>query len=516
MKNMIKYTLFVACLFGSSLMHGQYFSEFSNSFPMDTKIPSVSNWCPFAGDYYLPGQEIYLEYDIWESNLTSVELGFSSTEGGNIQVLQTLPFEGPVTITLPNVSTSFAKLYIIAKDAYGHVNYHGIPNDGYLNFGAATQTLNLPAGWSGISLAYVPLDPDPVVIFADIISDIIILQDLEHIYWPGGNVFTLSAWDIFDGYVIKTNNPATIDVQGTSLECDDMWGEVPEGWGLIPIVAGCDLDAENFFWWNLWSSVIIKEACGWRVFWPAYNIKSLVVCERGKSYFVYSTMANGDFGWSPCYEGDRSTEFDDIVIPGSWNNPTSSASSHIIAFPQDVLSEAGITENMILGAFNFDGVCVGASPAKAFHITVFGDDITTEAVEGMTVGEPVYLRAWNPEAKKELLLTPDFDFSLPDQGLFSGNGMSAVTGLKVGALGVDDLSGNKVSMYPNPSTGLLTIEIHVGTEYQITITDVKGSDVASQMIDGKTTLDLTHLQKGIYFVKATSGNIVMVRKLVLK
>ena len=125
---------------------------------MDTKNPSVSNWCPFDGDYYLPGQEIYLGYDIWENNLTTVELGFSSEEGGgDIQILQVLPADGPVYITLPNVETSFAKLYIIANDAFGHETYHPIPFEGYLTLGAATQTLELPGGWAGISSAYYPL-----------------------------------------------------------------------------------------------------------------------------------------------------------------------------------------------------------------------------------------------------------------------------------------------------------------------------------------------------------------------
>jgi hypothetical protein len=62
----------------------------------------------------------------------------------------------------------------------------------------------------------------------------------------------------------------------------------------------------------------------------------------------------------------------------------------------------------------------------------------------------------------------------------------------------------------------LTIETEKTVSYLVSITDVKGTVVATQKIKGKTTLDLSYLQKGIYFVKATNGNNVIVNKLVLE
>jgi len=170
----------------------------------------------------------------------------------------------------------------------------------------------------------------------------------------------------------------------------------------------------------------------------------------------------------------------------------------------------------MLGAFAADGRCVGVSPAEAFHVTVFGDDLTTRTTDGMIPGEFIYFRAWNPDTNKEMLLSPEFDISKPDHSVFVNDGMSAVTALKVGSLGVADVSENQMGIYPNPSTALITIETHIGAETRIMITDAKGTIVLTTIVGGKMTLDLSHLQKGIYFVKATNGNNVMVKKLVLE
>ncbi len=517
MRKIKRHIILLIAMLSFATVNGQYFSAKSNTFDVDTFVPHVYCSCIEQGNYYLPGQEIYLEYFISEANLTTVELGISLEEKADIQVLGPLDYPGPVYITIPEVPpTAFAKLYIIAKDSYGHENYYALPQDGYFNIGPHVQTIDVPAGWSGISNPYIPADPNIGNILADVIDDVVILQDMEGVYWPGGNVYTLNTWEVFDGYLIKAENPFTLELEGTSLECFWYGFTFPAGWGLFSVPGTCDIDAQQFFDWMLYSSEIIKEAAGWKVLWPDYNINTIEVLERGKSYFIKSEWANEDFSFNPCWEGEKTKEFDEFRVPEIWGRPTNTATSHVVAFPKEVLEKAGITENMVLGAFSSNGDCVGASPAKACHITVFGDDNTTKSTDGMVPGDYIYFRAWDPGTKEEMLLSPEFDGNLPNQGVFNADGMSAITALKVGSLGVGDISGNLFTIYPNPSTGLLTIETNETANYLVRITDAKGTVVLIQKIGGKITLDLTYLQKGVYFVKATSGNNVMVKKLVLK
>jgi hypothetical protein len=259
----IKMIVSILLLISVSL-YGQSFSDISNAFDMDTRAPDVSTWCIEQGDYFMPGQELLLTFYLWEDNLLSVELGYSVEIGGDIQVLQILPYPEPAIITIPEVPhTSFARLYIIAKDIYGHETFAPIPDEGYFNIGPHVHSIDVPVGWSGISNPMFPVDPDVGDILADVTNDVVILQDMENVYWPGGNVFTLLNWEIFKGYLIKAQNPFGIDLEGTSMNKCMWYGwTFPEGWELFSVPGKCDLDAQQFFEWNLWSSIIIKEAAG--------------------------------------------------------------------------------------------------------------------------------------------------------------------------------------------------------------------------------------------------------------
>ena len=94
--------------------------------------------------------------------------------------------------------------------------------------------------------------------------------------------------------------------------------------------------------------------------------------------------------------------------------------------------------------------------------------------------------------------------------------MSAISSLKASALGVLDNRAGQISIYPNPSNGLVFIET-VGNElYEITISDANGSVVVTSRATGKTSLDLNHLNKGIYTVKAVNGNQVIIQKLLIE
>ncbi len=495
-------------------LSAQYFSEESNEFNIDTKIPNVSNWCPEAGVYYLPGQEIYLNYTIYENNLTTVELGFSSEENGAVQVLQTLPPTGPVNVTIPNVPTTFARLYIIAKDSYGHVNNYPIPWEGYFNIGAATQTLFIPQGWSGISLAYVPVNNDLSSMFADYMGNISVIQDLQNIFWPGGGVFTLNEWDVFQGYFIHANTTFTAQIEGSSTACDQ-WGYIPEGWGLIPIIAECDLDAENFFWWNLWSSQIIKEAAGWRVFWPEYNVKTLEVLERGKSYLVYSTMANNDFIYQPCWEEESARAISHAHTPESWNEPVCTPNSHIIVIPENVVAGSGFDETAIIGVFNNAGLCAGVASLAEKNVAVFGDIPFTEEIEGMLANEIMHFYIWNH--KKEIPVTLEFDQDFErNNGAFSANGLSVVSKIKVSPTGFKDINDSYITIFPNPAKEAFYIKTNITGNSMLDIIDARGHTVLHTDYSGERKFDLRNLSPGIYYIKIYNDDGMMTKKIVME
>ena len=76
---------------------------------------------------------------------------------------------------------------------------------------------------------------------------------------------------------------------------------------------------------------------------------------------------------------------------------------------------------------------------------------------------------------------------------------------------------NAISIYPNPSNGLYTIELADYTDASIEIYNVLGKKVKSmQQTATKTTVDLTGFPKGVYFVNILSNGEQISKKIILE
>lgn len=89
-------------------------------------------------------------------------------------------------------------------------------------------------------------------------------------------------------------------------------------------------------------------------------------------------------------------------------------------------------------------------------------------------------------------------------------------------VGVDEIESSKISIYPNPAFTDVNVSFDgKGGEYDITITDLIGRTVANQIVPdaiGSThvSMPITELQKGIYFITVTNGNLSYVQKLTVQ
>jgi hypothetical protein len=67
-----------------------------------------------------------------------------------------------------------------------------------------------------------------------------------------------------------------------------------------------------------------------------------------------------------------------------------------------------------------------------------------------------------------------------------------------------------VSVYPNPSSGIYNVNLTQTTEMgqvYIHVTDVSGKHIMSQPAhNGISTLDISHVQSGLYFVQFHDGH----------
>jgi hypothetical protein len=81
-----------------------------------------------------------------------------------------------------------------------------------------------------------------------------------------------------------------------------------------------------------------------------------------------------------------------------------------------------------------------------------------------------------------------------------------------------DITSQSFSVYPNPSlNGLVNIEYKEASSLTYySVYSLLGEEILNGTFNGQTTLDLTYLKKGIYFIRIANNRILKTEKLLLE
>jgi sugar lactone lactonase YvrE len=83
-------------------------------------------------------------------------------------------------------------------------------------------------------------------------------------------------------------------------------------------------------------------------------------------------------------------------------------------------------------------------------------------------------------------------------------------------LGVKDLAEDKLKIYPNPSSGIFTIETGKPNQYSLTISNLLGQQVYQAAITNPSTIvDLSKEAAGVYIIQVQGGLKTWVEKVIL-
>jgi hypothetical protein len=89
-----------------------------------------------------------------------------------------------------------------------------------------------------------------------------------------------------------------------------------------------------------------------------------------------------------------------------------------------------------------------------------------------------------------------------------------------GTLANESYDINNITIYPNPSTGVYTINSNTTSLDKIEVYDIMGKIIETknniQVNGNSTNLNLTHISSGIYFVKIYSNNLTTVKRILKK
>jgi len=378
------------------------------------------------------------------------------------------------------------------------------------------QSVVLPQGWSGISTYLNIWDDEVDKIFQYITEELIIVNDFEHMFWPGQNINTYEdgLWDTYTGAQIKLSAAATVDFQGLHLENKVV--DLTDDWTYLPILHPTAVPADEVFMQNPGTILFAKDIAGTGVFWPEYNINTLDMLSPGLAYLVkVAEPTSIDFGIF--YKSETvpsATRQPDNTTP--WNNPVYSNASHTIALPEPVATSTLMPGDWI-GVFNAEGMCCGIIEYTGMStaIPAFGDDITTYETDGLLEAEWMMLKSYRPATHEVFDLEVTYDASAAETGYFAINGMSVISGLKAEATGIGDHSQAQIGIYPNPTHGVLYFE-GIPSGSKIEICDVTGQLIFSTKYNNELQFDLSSHAKGLYSIRVTYEEFTTIRKVMVE
>jgi len=401
-----------------------------------------------------------------------------------------------------------------AGPAWEHDQYNRIHWTGQLG----SQTITIPAGWSGLSSFLQPAPENDIQnLFAPVLPDFTILLNNTGMYYPASGINTLSDWMSQDAFKVKMENETTLTLDG-GWELNKTF-EMNAGWNLMPVIFNDSWDVPFAAQQLGTSLVIIKEVAGSKVYWPQYGINTLYWLIPGKAYYVLLNSAGAVTFPQNDVKADVLQIPEKPNINSPWGKIQATAGAHLIAIPAELL--AGYPKGTVIGVFTSEGTFAGFETitdiARNVAITAYADDPTTDEKEGFSEEEVFIMKIFNPETGKENTTQMEFDEQMPQNRYFVNNGVSALKGLNI--TGISDIIKDRieVSVSPNPSDGVFNIgPENENLETTWLIFNMHGSMVLSGEETGDFSINMTSYPKGIYNLKISQGGLQVVEKLVLR
>jgi hypothetical protein len=378
-----------------------------------------------------------------------------------------------------------------------------------------TQVIPMPLGWNGWSSFIAPAAKATFAgIVAPVAADMIISQYFGNLYWPAYGINTMGDFSNAHGYLTKMSAQASLTITGDYASTTVA---VNAGWNIFPVLSTCNVDAAELL--NIDGFVIAVEIAGNGVYYPAYNINTLLELVPGKAYYVKTTAA-GTFTFPACvadkgYSYNKPVRSENIT---NWNDVSYTGVSHTVIFSENTSSL--LVNGDVIGAFTNGGLCAGMTIVNSTTtaMSLFADDISTNDVDGFAEGEMLNFRVMRPSTSEEFILAVTYNAQSPNfDGLFAVSGLSVIDNFTMSITGINNPSLSGLSIYPNPSTGIFNISINgMDNNIDYVIMNAQGQQVVEGKLLNSQEIDLTSQPKGVYFIKFTGNSVLRIEKVVVK
>ena len=333
--------------------------------------------------------------------------------------------------------------------------------------GPAEQVINLVPGWSMFSTYMMADNMAMDVVVAPVQENVKIVKDyLGSAYLPEYNFDGIGEILIGQGYQIKMLAEADLTVQGTYMAPEENPIELVAGWNMIGYLRLEGADAGSVLADLVDAGVIeiAKDYLG-AAFLPAWNFNGIGDLNPGMGYQVKTSEA-----------GTLTLNANDTEYRYAMLKQTSNSTSHFETalntgsnMTIGIFDEAWEVTPSIgdeISAFNSKGELVGSATytSPVTVLTVWGNDVTTDKLDGLENTESMTFKVWNNRynTTDELVVTNWIEGS----NAYETNAVN-----QIGEIGFVSNSTNssKLGLYPVPANKELNLELTLNQAQDITV-----------------------------------------------
>ncbi len=384
------------------------------------------------------------------------------------------------------------------------------------------QCLTIYEGWGGFSTFIEPLPNDSIaVVLAEMEEEMIIAirQKPYGIWWAPENINTIGKITPVLGYKAKMSADESTIVTGTQIVNKTV--DLPKGASYLPVRVPYPTDileletqlgAELLLVYNIYNPA--------ELLWPDGGLQTLDTLIPDYAYQINVHNAI-NFTYPSSKSVNQISTPEHTAFKGAnvaWNEVVNTGNTHFISISPDAMSEIMVGD--MIGVFNSQGTCVGfvelENTSDNNLVIAFGDDTyTVDIMDGLEEEEMMNFKLYRPSTEKEYALEVTWNTSMPNyDGVYAIDGMSMISNLKVGSTDISESDFANVSIYPNPTSGVLSINGLNGNA-NVSVTNVHGQLIFNAALVNNQ-LDMSNQPKGVYFIRIYNDDEMMIQKVILK
>ncbi len=379
------------------------------------------------------------------------------------------------------------------------------------------QTLELQAGWNGMSSYIVPAEPAVEDLFAPVVNDLILARNLTQVYWPEENVNTIGDWDNYSGYAAKFTSAVDMVIPGDEMAGKEITLEA--GWHYLPVLSQCAANVDDMFGDIADDVVIIQDLVGTEVWWPSAGVYSLENFEPGLAYKM--KLNNPVTVTFPDCDGDNAKPSvkKKNTVSCNWGEINMTPSTQVVALMGAAIDK--FNEGDAIGAFDENGKLFGyleiSKSGSNEAITLFADDVSTIEKDGFAEGDQISYIMFNSKTGESHELQVEYSVVMDNTtGLFQTGTFAAIKSISMGITGLVESNENSVQIYPNPATDIVNI---VASQE---INTIRIFNLTGQMImeilpeSNNVQIQSSSMEAGVYFVEIISNESLLTKRLVIR